>query len=274
MTTEPHDDAPGTRSIRLDQEVPGTPEQVWEAVATGPGISAWFVRAEVEPREGGAVSLDFGLGMPSAGEVTAWDPPRRFVYGSFADDPGAVAYEFLVEAGSGDTCVVRLIASGFGTGAEFDGEYDGQTAGWKLFLSNLRLYLTHFRGQHGATVSVNGLGSGANAEVWGTLTSALGLPAAAAEGERVAVTADGAPPLAGVVERATGAMLTLLLDTPAPGVGLVAAEGDGDYVATSVYLYLFGDDAPSTATGQESVWQAWMQAHFPMPDMAAEETSV
>lgn len=269
------DDAPGTRSIRLEQEVPGTPEQVWEAVATGPGISAWFVRAEVEPREGGTVSLDFGMGEPSAGQVTTWDPPRRFVYGSFADDPGAIAYEFGVEAGSGGTCVVRLIASGFGTGAEFDGEYDGQTGGWKLFLSNLRLYLTHFAGQHGASVVVNGSGSGANAEVWRALTSALGLPADAAEGERVQVTAGDAPALAGTVEPTlTGGMLALLLDTPAPGIGFVAAEGEGEHVYTSVYLYLFGDEAPATATRDERDWQAWMQAHFPMPQVAAaEETS-
>lgn len=267
------DDAPGTRSIRLEQEVPGTPEQVWEAVASGPGISAWFVRAEVEPREGGAVSLDFGLGAPSTGQVTVWDPPRRFVYGSFADDPGAIAYEFLVEAGSGDTCVVRMIASGFGTGAEFDGEYDGQTGGWKLFLSNLRLYLTHFPGQQGASVVVNGSGSGTNAEAWAALVAALGLPPGAADGERVA-TAGDAPALAGTVEPAMPAgMLALVLDTPVPGIGFVAAEGVGEHVSMSVYLYLFGADAPAAAARDEREWQAWMQAHFPMPQMAAAEES-
>jgi len=147
------------------------------------------------------------------GRVTAWDPPRRFAYGSMEGDPGDLAYEFLVEARTGDTCVVRLIASGFGTGAE----YDGQTAGWKLFLSNLRLYLTHFPGQHGGTVIVNGFGKGANAEVWHALASALGLPTSAAKGERVSAFAADAPPLGGVVERVTDGMLTLLLATPAPG---------------------------------------------------------
>ena len=34
------------------------------------------------------------------------------------------AAEWLVEARDGGTCVVRLINSGFGSGAEWDAEYD------------------------------------------------------------------------------------------------------------------------------------------------------
>ena len=33
----------GRRSIQVEVEVPGTPEEVWQAIATGPGISSWFV---------------------------------------------------------------------------------------------------------------------------------------------------------------------------------------------------------------------------------------
>ena len=47
----------GRRSISLEVEVPGTPQEVWEAIATGPGISAWFVPSEVDEREGGDVGL-------------------------------------------------------------------------------------------------------------------------------------------------------------------------------------------------------------------------
>ena len=31
------------REILLEVEVPGTPEQVWDAIATGPGIDSWFM---------------------------------------------------------------------------------------------------------------------------------------------------------------------------------------------------------------------------------------
>ncbi len=30
-------------AIELEVEVPGAPEDVWSAVATGPGISSWYV---------------------------------------------------------------------------------------------------------------------------------------------------------------------------------------------------------------------------------------
>ncbi len=48
------------RVIDLSVEVPGTPEQVWSAIATGPGISSWFIPHEVAEHEGGKVVMDFG----------------------------------------------------------------------------------------------------------------------------------------------------------------------------------------------------------------------
>ena len=40
--------------IMLDVEVDATPEQVWEAIATGPGLGSWFLgESEIEPRQGG-----------------------------------------------------------------------------------------------------------------------------------------------------------------------------------------------------------------------------
>ena len=39
-----------------EAELQATPEQVWEAIATGPGIDSWFMgRNQVEPGEGGKV---------------------------------------------------------------------------------------------------------------------------------------------------------------------------------------------------------------------------
>ena len=73
-------EASGRRSVQVEVEVPGTPEEVWQAIATGPGISSWFVPTEFEERDGKpvAVKLNFGPGMESSSVVTAWDPPRRF----------------------------------------------------------------------------------------------------------------------------------------------------------------------------------------------------
>ena len=40
-------EANGRRSVQIEIEVPGTPEEVWQAIATGPGISSWFVLVRV-----------------------------------------------------------------------------------------------------------------------------------------------------------------------------------------------------------------------------------
>jgi len=52
-------DESGRRSVQAEVEVPGTPEEVWQAIATGPGISSWFVPSEVEERAGGTAVSHF-----------------------------------------------------------------------------------------------------------------------------------------------------------------------------------------------------------------------
>jgi uncharacterized protein YndB with AHSA1/START domain len=269
MSAEQHD-PPGTRAIDLDIEVPGTPEQVWEAVASGPGITAWFVPARVDGRVDGTVELDFGPGFGvETARITAWEPPRRFVAEVAGEGRPAFATEWLVEARDGGTCVVRLINSGFGSGADWDAEYDATEAGWRLFLYNLRLYLTHFPGRRCSSVLVNGHADGPVDRAYADLAAALGLPAEAREGERVAATASGVPPLAGVVERVAPNMLTLLLERPARGIAFVVSEPAGGGSAASVYAYLFGDGAAEAAARDEPAWRAWMQRHFPMAEAPA-----
>ena len=68
----------GRRSVQAEVEVPGTPEEVWRAIATGPGISSWFVPSTVEERAGGTATANFGPGMESVGTIKTWEPPKRF----------------------------------------------------------------------------------------------------------------------------------------------------------------------------------------------------
>jgi uncharacterized protein YndB with AHSA1/START domain len=182
------------RSIELEIEVPGTPEEVWRAIATGPGISSWYVPHTVEERQGGAANASFGAApeMQVAGRVAAWEPPYRVVFDGGDADAG-LAFEWLVEARDGGSCVVRLINSGFGSGDEWDAQYDGMAEGWLLFLLNLKLHLTHFAGQTATAMLPTAMWTGPREQTWADLTGALGLPAAPAVGERVEVASDGAP---------------------------------------------------------------------------------
>ena len=70
----------GRRSVEIEIELPGTPEEVWQAIATGPGISSWFVPTEFEEQNGKPVAMKFnyGPGTEPRSKVTAYDPPRKF----------------------------------------------------------------------------------------------------------------------------------------------------------------------------------------------------
>jgi uncharacterized protein YndB with AHSA1/START domain len=245
------------RTIDLSVEVPGTPEEVWQAIATGPGISSWFVPAEVEEREGGAVRHDFGDMGATTGRVTAWDPPRRLVLEGHASNGGVLAYEWLVEAASGDTCVVRLVNSGFGHGEEWDGEFDGMSAGWRLFLENLRLHLTHFRSSPATAAVPLAMVAGDNERAWKELCAAFDVPPSLAEGDDVALAIDDGRTWSGHVERVTRSdavrHCALVLDD-VQATGCLAAEGNGDRVCISAYLYFHGVDAAANAERWRSAW--------------------
>ncbi len=249
------------RRIELEIEVPGTPEEVWQAVATGPGISSWYVPHIVEEREGGAASASFGPGpeMQVQGRVAAWEPPHRVVFDG-GEGVGGFVFEWLVEARGQGSCVVRLVNSGFGTGDEWDGQYDAMTEGWKLFLLNLRLHLQHFKGQTATASLPMAMWSPADGDPWTTLVSALGLPGQPAEGDHVAVTAADAPPLAGTVVSFAPGKLALLVDSPAPGTAFLAAEGHDPGCGVSVWMYLYGPDGEVAVARDEPRWRSWLDA--------------
>jgi uncharacterized protein YndB with AHSA1/START domain len=153
-------------------EVVATPEQVWEAIATADGISAWMVPTRLDPRIGGEVSFDVG-DFVSTGVVTDYTPNHRFAYEEpwpIADDvedmPAAmvewfdtigvslsdvhrdlesvtpIASEFLIESASGGSCVIRVVASAYGSGADWENEFFAEMVeGWGALLDNLA---THF----------------------------------------------------------------------------------------------------------------------------------
>ena len=236
-----------TRSIDLSVEVPGSPQEVWEAVASGPGISSWFVAADVAADEG-LVTLDFGPYGKDVAKILEWEPPRRFVAGS-----GEMACEWLVETRQGGTCVVRLVNSGFGEGAEFDEQYDGTATGWVIHLEKLRLHLTRFRGRVARPAIFLGTIAGPPAAAWKAVRGALGIDGDLREEDRFA-TAAAAPPLTGtvtkVVHREGDVGYVALLDGDNEGTMYAGIGGTGDNVSVRLFLYLYGDDG--------TVGDAWM----------------
>jgi uncharacterized protein YndB with AHSA1/START domain len=262
-------DPSGRRSIEAEVEVPGTPEEVWKAIASGPGISSWFVPSTVEERVGGKAIASFGPGMDAACTITTWDPPRRYVVDG-VEEPGSVATEWIVEARAGGTCIVRVVHRWFASNDDWDAQFEQHEQGWHSFFRNLRLYLTYFRGEPSSTIALTGFGPEPKDKAWGALTGLLGI-ANAAVGRRVE-SAPGAPSLAGVVERvgeeAYPEELLLRLDQPCGGVAHLFAMPMGGQVILSIRLYLYGQKASGVAAEVEPSWQAWVNRHFPAADTA------
>lgn len=219
--------------MELEIEVPGTPEEVWEAIATGPGTPPGCTR-----------------------------PRSKSEWKASEDEPPALlATEWLVEARAGGTCTVRMVTSGFGTGAGWDQEIEGFTEAMRAALDVLRAYLTDFPGRRGTWMRAFGQGKGSLGESWSELTGALGLDGGA-PGESVGV-GDG-PSLTGVVEReARGTHLRDLLfriEDPAPGLAQVGVFSERRYVAVQACLY--GEEGAVVAKREQPAWEAWMQEGF------------
>jgi len=257
----------GRRFVQVEVEVPGSPEEVWRAIATGPGISSWFVPTEVEERVGGAFTANFGMGMESTSTIAEWDPPRSFRKDGDGMDPDAppVATEWFVEAKSGGTCVVRVVHSWFASTDEWDGQWEAVEQGWISFFSILRLSLIHFPGQPCSAFDAAGMSSGSQSEAWTALAVPIGLTDAMV-GQEVRSSAF-VPGLSGKVEsirHGEEQSIMILTSEPEPGICYVSAMPMGELNYVSIRFYFFGDGAAAAKAKFEPEWSVWFAERFPM----------
>jgi uncharacterized protein YndB with AHSA1/START domain len=246
--------------FELELEVPGTPDQVWQAIATSEGISSWMMPSRIDAREGGEVVFSMGPEEMSKGRVTAAEPARRLVYeedwatlvGQAGADVTPLVTEFLIEARSGGTCTVRVVTSAFGTGADWENEFwDEMDKGWAPMLDNLRLYLTHFPGQRATSL-------------WAGTTFAGPPPAAmAAVRDALGVQAVGDPvrgrDVPARLERSLERHFLLRIDGEAPGFLNFYSFGTADGSGVHVQGYLFaGDAGPGAVEREQQAWQSWL----------------
>jgi uncharacterized protein YndB with AHSA1/START domain len=252
--------------LRLDNtfELPGTPEQVWEAIASANGITAWFLPTELEPREGGQVRFHMGEGAESVGSVTGWEPPGRLVYeepdwaemtGHAGSPVTPMVTEFLVQANSGGTCSLRVVTSAFGSGADWEQEFfEDMEKHWLPYFDNLRLYLTHFPGQQVTSMALEADVDGPLDAVWSAVRQNLG---ATEVGQPIQIR-----DVTGHVERIGTEIRELLvrIDGPVPGFLLFAAyEPGNDKARAAITGYLFSEAAARYVEQEKAGWKAWLE---------------
>jgi uncharacterized protein YndB with AHSA1/START domain len=121
-------------SARLDKSVEvGVPvDRAWQLVASGEGLSQWFVEATVVPGPSGSVTLRFAPGAEGTMPIVVWDPPQRIRFGAAEGSPGR-AHDLRVSEGAAGGAVVRLIDDGVD-----DAAADATAQGWDAMLRRLQ----------------------------------------------------------------------------------------------------------------------------------------
>jgi hypothetical protein len=177
--------------IRREVELPATPEQVWEAIATGPGNAAWLFPAEVEPGEG-------GTGIGGSG-VTVWDPPRHFATRAEGEGGWFNAVEAIIEGREGGSTVLRWVHSGIFVD-DWDNQYDSADHHTDFYLHTLGQYLRYFSGRTATYAGAEGPPSSTAPDAFAVLRRALGLGGEVAVGDRVHLAPPGLDPVDAVVD--------------------------------------------------------------------------
>lgn len=228
--------------IKKEVEVEGTPEQVWDAIATGPGIDSWFMGPHtVDGRLGGRMSIDMGF-FQEASTITAWEPGKRFAYESDKGEDGTFhAMEYLIEGRDQGSTVLRFVHSGI-LGDGWGDEYLDQTSkGWDMYLFTMAEYVEHFAGRPGTYVFAQWP---EGEKSWPALLQALGVPEGAQVGDEVTLEPFG---VTGVVDYVVRHDVHQFLGVRGQD-GLYRFHG-----TNAVGHHLFGD-----ATGQAEKWQAFL----------------
>jgi uncharacterized protein YndB with AHSA1/START domain len=175
--------------VRREVDLPGTPEQVWEAISTEAGLASWLFPEQV------------GEG------VQTWEPPHHLAVRQEGEG-WFNALEYTVEGRAGGT-TLRYVHSGIFDDAGWDDQYDAVSQHTDFYLHTLGQYLAHFAPRTARYVGdVPGGISGPEASMapdgFARLKVALGVDSGA-EGDRV--SADIAGPVEGVLDYARGNFL-------------------------------------------------------------------
>lgn len=131
-----------TRAFVVEREIRirAQRERVFELFSSREGLALWMPVAILQPHIGGSVEFRFvrddGDELIAIGEITAYDPPSRFVFSwDFKDDPLDARTEVTIEfIADGDATFVRLTHIGF-----VDQEEAAKHAeGWEYWLGRLK----------------------------------------------------------------------------------------------------------------------------------------
>jgi uncharacterized protein YndB with AHSA1/START domain len=226
--------------VRREVELPATPEQVWEAVSTEPGLASWLFPERV------------GEG------IRTWDPPHHLVVREEGEGGWFNALEYTIEGRAGGA-TLRYVHSGIFDDEGWDDQYDAVSQHTDFYLHTLGQYLGHFAPRTATYVGdVPGGISAPQASMqpdgFDRLRRALGLERSS-EGDQVNLDLGGAGRVDGVLDYARGNFLGVRT-----GDGLYRFFGRnafGGPVGLTLHDFSGGD-----AERRKQALQAWLDSIY------------
>jgi hypothetical protein len=224
--------------VTFEGELPGTPQQVWDAFTRH--TSGWLWNIAYEPRVGGAET-----GLTSAGgAVTAWDPPRHFATRAERPDGWCNELDYRL-----DGTHLRYRHRSNAGEDEYDLQLDACRRHTAFYYHSLGEYLRHFADRDAAYFAVDGPEASAARGSFDRLRAALGAGDAGV-GDRVRLA--GAHPIDGVVDYRTDEFLGVRAEN-----ALYRFYGrDAFGWPVGVAHHVFQGDP------QEQAWRVWLDEVF------------
>ena len=233
--------------VRDEITVDATPDEVWEAIASGPGVDSWLMgRTEVDSANKTSTFSMFG--EVSKSSITVWEPGHRYAAQEDKNPDGTfMAIEWLIKSRDGGGAVVSFVHSGL-LGENWEAEYNGLSVGDHAYLAKLAVFVKHFAPRT-ATSSLF-LPGPVTKDSWAAMTAAVGASADAADGQPARLSVPG-------IESADG---TVAFVVSPSFVGMrtddamyMLIHGYNDAVFATAHY--FDDRDPSAET---EAWQNWL----------------
>jgi hypothetical protein len=235
--------------ISREVELPGTPEAVFQAVATGEGNASWLFPAEIGPGVGAETS--------GGGKVMAWDPPRHFSVRVDGPDGWFNQLEFRIEA-HGSGAILRYVHSGVLEEANWDDQHDAAGSHTDFYLHTLGEYLAHFSPRTATYVGggpggLMGPPASMAPDAFTRLQRALGVPENATTGDHVRLAHDDVD---GVIDYRTEHFLGVRTNEAL--YRFFGRNAFGGPVGMSIHHFGQGIDADATGAS----WTAWLESIY------------
>ncbi|MFD7868712.1 SRPBCC family protein [Streptomyces sp. NPDC057682] len=238
--------------VRREQRLPAPPDQVWEAVATGPGNLGWLYPMEIEPRVGGRVTRGDAT-------VLAWEPPRHLAVKATQEGGFSNTLTYRVEPADDGTSHLRMGIHWVHTGVVDEAwQWDAKTDVAEKYVDfhqhALAEYLRHFAGRRAVYVRAQCPEPTADPADFAALRRRLGVPDGAVAGDRFPLLVPG--PGNGPVEAVVDWTGPDFLGLRGPDALYRFFNGSSWNVPIWLGHHLFAEDADEERATEE--WTAWL----------------